>query len=238
MFVTGFLAEPMLPKTLALIDDDLEYTEFLSQHLHEQGVLVTVYADSNDLLADDSAYGFEFYVVDLMLPGVDGLELIKLVRRRSCAGLLVVSGHLGPHVFRQVVSAGADMYLTKPVQFEQVITAIEAVQRRAQSASQAESQWTLDRRARRLIAPDGAGVDLSEIDMALLSCLHGAKGEPVTRDALCRALGRTPDGDSPDGLNAIVFRLRRRIERATPIAAPLQSKARVGYVFRAPLKAI
>jgi DNA-binding response OmpR family regulator len=137
-----------------------------------------------------------------------------------------------------VVSAGADMYLAKPVQFEQVITAIEAVQRRARSASQAEAQWTLDRRARQLIAPDGAGVDLSDIDMSVLSCLLGAKGEPVTRDALCRALGRTPDGEAPDGLNAIVFRLRRRIERATPIAAPLQSKPRVGYVFRAPLKAI
>jgi DNA-binding response OmpR family regulator len=228
----------MLPKTLALIDDDLEYTEFLSQHLREQGVRVTVFADSNDLLADDGAYGFDFYVVDLMLPGIDGLDLIKVLRRRSGVGLLVVSGHLGPQVFRQVVSAGADMYLVKPVQFEQVITAIEAIQRRAQPVNPAEAQWTLDRRARQLIAPDGAGVDLSEIDMSVLTCLHGAKGEPVTRDALCRALGRPPDKDAPDGLNAIVFRLRRRIERATPIAAPLQSKAKVGYAFRAPLKAI
>jgi DNA-binding response OmpR family regulator len=228
----------MLPKTLALIDDDLEYTEFLSQHLREQGVRVTVFADSNDLLADEGAYGFDFYVVDLMLPGIGGLDLIKVVRRRSGVGLLVVSGNLGPQVFRQVVGAGADMYLVKPVQFEQVITAIEAVQRRAQPGNPAEAQWTLDRRARQLIAPDGAGVDLSDIDMSVLTCLHGAKGEPVTRDALCRALGRTPDGNAPDGLNAIVFRLRRRIERATPIAAPLQSKAKVGYAFRAPLKAI
>jgi DNA-binding response OmpR family regulator len=228
----------MLPKTLALIDDDIEYTEFLSQHLREQGVRVTVFADSNDLLADEGAYGFDFYVVDLMLPGIDGLDLIKVVRRRSDVGLLVVSGHLGPQVFQQVVGAGADMYLVKPVQFEQVITAIEAVQRRVQPANPAETPWTLDRRARQLIAPDGAGVDLSDIDMSVLTCLHGAKGEPVTRDALCRALGRTPDGNAPDGLNAIVFRLRRRIERATPIAAPLQSKAKVGYAFRAPLKAI
>ena len=228
----------MLPKTLALVDDDLEYTEFLSQHLREQGVRVTVFADSNDLLADEEAYGFDFYVVDLMLPGIGGLDLIKVVRMRSSAGLLVVSGHLGPQVYRQVVSAGADMYLAKPVQFEQVISAIEAVQRRAQPAGQAEAQWTLNRRARQLIAPDGAAVDLSVIDLALLSCLHGAKGEPVTREALCRALGRTPDGDAADGLNAVVFRLRRRIERVTPIAAPLQSKTRVGYVFRASLKAI
>lgn len=228
----------MLPKTLALIDDDAEYTEFLSQHLREQGVQVSVFGDSNDLLTDEGAYGFDFYVVDLMLPGVDGLTLINLLRRRTGVGLVVVSGQLAPDVFSQVISAGADMYLAKPVLFEQVISVIKAVQRRVNGANPSEAPWTLDRRARKLIAPDGGCVDLSDIDLAVLNCLHGAKGETVARETLCQALGRTPDGDAPDGLNAIVFRLRRRIERATPIAAPLHSKPRVGYLFKAPLKAI
>jgi two-component system, OmpR family, response regulator len=168
----------MLPKTLALIDDDAEYTEFLSQHLSEQGVRASVFGDSNDLLTDEGAYGFEFYVVDLMLPGVDGLELIKLLRRRTNVGLLVVSGQLAPEVFRRVVGAGADMYLAKPVLFEQVISGIEAVQRRARPTSQAASPWTLDRRARQLIAPDGASIDLSDIDMAVLTCLLAPKARP------------------------------------------------------------
>lgn len=228
----------MLPKTLALIDDDIEYTEFLSQHLREQGVEVRVFPDSNDLLTDEGAFGFGFYVVDLMLPGVNGLELIKLIRRRSEAGLLVVSGKLAPDVFSQVVSAGADMYLAKPALFEQVISSIKAVQRRVQPANPADAPWTLDRRARQLVAPDGATVDLSDIDMAVMTCLQAAKGEAVTREVLCQALGRAPDGSATDGLNAIMFRLRRRIERATSLTAPLQSKPRVGYLFKAPLKVI
>jgi two-component system, OmpR family, response regulator len=228
----------MLPKTLALIDDDIEYTEFLSQHLREQGVEVSVFPDSNDLLTDGGAYSFGFYVVDLMLPGVNGLELIKLIRRRSEVGLLVVSGQLAPDVFNQIVSAGADMYLAKPVLFEQVISSIKAVQRRVQPAQSADVPWSLDLRARQLVAPDGATVDLSDIDMAVMRCLQSAKGVAVTREALCHALGRTPDGTATDGLNAIIFRLRRRIERATSLTAPLQSKPRVGYLFRAPLKVI
>jgi two-component system, OmpR family, response regulator len=228
----------MLPKTLALIDDDIEYTEFLSQHLREQGVEVSVFPDSNDLLTDEDAYGFGFYVVDLMLPGVNGLELIKLIRRRSEVGLLVVSGQLAPDVFNQIVSAGADMYLAKPVLFEQVISSIKAVQRRVQPAQSADVPWTLDRRARQLVAPDGAAVDLSDIDMAVMGCLERANGMAVTRETLCHALGRTPDGTATDGLNAIMFRLRRRIERATSLTAPLQSKPRVGYLFKAPLKII
>jgi two-component system, OmpR family, response regulator len=228
----------MLPTTLALIDDDPEYSEFLSQYLQDQGVAVTVFASSHALLAHEGAYDFAFYLVDLMLPGIDGLELIDVLRRRTAAGLVVVSGRLAPEVFGQVVRAGADLYLAKPVMFEQVIAAIEAVQRRADGALRADSPWKVDRRSRQLVAPDGACVDLSEIDLAVLGCLVDARGQPVTREALCQRLGRKVDGDAPDGLNAVVYRLRRRIERATPITVPLQSKARVGYVFRAELKAV
>ena len=64
-----------------------------------------------------------------------------------------------PRVFNQVLTAGADMYLAKPVQFEQVALAIQAVQRRVAAASPANPPWRLDRRARQLIAPDGAIVD-------------------------------------------------------------------------------
>ncbi len=228
----------MLPKTLALIDDDPEYTEFLSQYLRDHGITVDVFHSSNALLAHSEAYGFDFYLVDLMLPGIDGLDLIDVVRRRSTAGVVVVSGRLAPEVFQQVVSAGADMYLAKPVQFEQILAAIEAVQRRADGAVRTEATWRLDRRGRQLVAPDGACVDLSEIDMTVLGCLVDSHGEAVTRETLCHRLGRTADGDAPDGLNAVVYRLRRRIERATPIAVPLQSKPRVGYMFRAGLTAI
>lgn len=222
---------------LALIDDDAEYTEFLAQHLRDRGMDVDVFGDSHDLMALDDPYHYDFYVVDLMLPGIDGVNLIKMLRRRTNAGVLVVSGRLAADVFRDVVTAGADMYLVKPVQFEQVEIAIEAVQRRAASpAAPHETGWTLDRRARQLVAPDGARVELSEADRALVECFVEANGEVVTRETLRRGLGKT-DGDAAgDGLNATIYRLRRRIEKATPSVVPLQSRSRVGYVFRAALK--
>lgn len=227
----------MLPHTLALIDDDLEYTEFLSQHLRDQGIQVDVFNNGHDFLAHTAPYSYDFYVVDLMLPGIDGVELIKILRLRSDAGVLVVSGRVAPDVFRNVVTAGADMYLTKPVQFEQVLIGIQAVQRRAGKDAAKAAEWRLDRPARQLIAPDGARVDLSEIDLALVECFVQAHGEVVSRDLLCQHLGKTEDNYDAGSLNATIYRLRRRIERATPILVPLQSKSRVGYIFRAPLKA-
>lgn len=225
----------MLPKTLALIDDDREYAELLAAYLRERGVQVRVFADSNDLLGVSHPQDYEFYVVDLMLPGVGGVDLIKILRKRSRAGLLVVSGRLGAEVFMSVISVGADMYLAKPVQFEQIEVAIMAVHRRVAEAQSAAAQWRLDRQARALIAPDGARVDLSDADLTVLECFVQAGGAVVTRDALRQRLGRAEGEEGSDGINATIYRLRRRIERATPSVVPLQSKSRVGYVFQAPL---
>lgn len=232
----------MLPKSLALIDDDKEYAEFLAQYLQEQGVRVDVFSDSNDLLVHADPYGYQFYLVDLMLPGIDGVDLIKLLRRRTTAGLVVVSGRLAPEVFKDVISAGADMYLTKPVQFEQVALAIKAVNRRISGNGQVQAEWRLERRTGQLVAPDGARVDLSDIDQTLMECFVEAHGEVVSRDTLRQRISKpdakADDEDTTDGLNATIYRLRRRIERATPLLVPLQSKSRVGYVFRAPLTAV
>ncbi len=228
----------MLPKSLALVDDDQEYTEFLATYLDDRGVRVDVFGDSTDLLADSTPYEYEFYVLDLMLPGVDGVDLIKVLRRRTDAGVLVVSGRLAPDVFKQVISAGADMYLAKPIQFEQVALAIEAVQRRAGSPGAVAQIWKLDRRACQLIAPDSARVDLSDADILLVEAFIEANGTVVSRETLRQRLGRTDEEPGADGLNATIYRLRRRIERATPALVPLQSKSRVGYVFKAPLSAV
>lgn len=228
----------MLPKSLALVDDDVEYTEFLAQYLRDRGVAVDVFGDSNRLLADPDAYGYEFYVIDLMLPGIDGVDLIKVLRLRTEAGLLVISGRLSPDVYAQVVDAGADMYLAKPVQFEQVALSIRAVQRRAASAAQGVVPWRLDKRGRQLLAPDGARIDLSGTDLSVMECFLAADGNSVTRETLRARLGYQKEGEGSDGLNETIYRLRRRIEKATPTVVPLQSKSRVGYVFKAPLKAM
>jgi two-component system OmpR family response regulator len=228
----------MLPKTLALVDDDVEYVAGLARYLRENDIDVVTFADSNDLLAHPAAYTYDFYVTDLMLPGVDGVHLIDVLRRRTNAGVVVVSGRLGPETFRQVITAGADMYLSKPVQFEQILLAIQAVCRRSAASDMGGRVWRLDRRLGQLIAPDGACVDLSDTDRSVIECFVEAQGEVVPRDKLLQRLGRGSEPEAPGGLNATIFRLRRRIERATPATVPLQTKSGVGYAFRAPLKVV
>ncbi len=227
----------MLPATLALVDDDTEYCEFLAQHLRTQGINVKAYGDSSDLLADLEPYRFDFYVLDLMLPGVDGAELIRILRKRTQAGVLIVSGRLGPEVFAEVINAGADMYLTKPVTFEQVELAIRAVHRRIMTTAKTATAWKLDSRRNLLTAPDGQLVELSPSDVTLMECFLKAQGEVVSRDHIRDLLGYSSTADSDNSLHATIYRLRRRIEKVTPLAVPLQSQQKVGYQFRAPLVA-
>src|SRR5438045_4600274 len=156
----------MFPSTLAVIDDDSEYADYLGQYLAQRGVAVQVFSDSDDFLVSAGAFEFGFYVIDLMLPGVDGLDLVRLVRRKGPAGIVVVSGRVAPDVFESVLRAGADMYLMKPVRFEQVALAIEAVQRRVASSRSQLAVWRLDRAARKLITPDGAPIEPSDNDLA------------------------------------------------------------------------
>lgn len=223
------------PANLAIVDDDAEFSDYLAQFLEQLGVRTRVFGDSDDFLTTPGALDFDFYILDLSLPGVDGMDLVRIVRRKSQSGIVVVSGRVGPEVFEAVLGAGADMYLMKPVRFQQVAVAIEAVQRRIQSGRSLTAVWRLDKSAHRLIAPDGARIDLSDNDLAILECFHAAGGEAVPRATLQQCLGRESGAQDDNLLAATIYRLRRRIERATSSAVPVHAEQKVGYSFRGKL---
>lgn len=227
----------VLPATLALIDDDPLFAPLLAEALRERGVTVTLYTDGDEFLTSPVAFDFEFYLIDLMLPGVDGLNLVRLVRRKGWAGIVVVSGRSDPDAFEEVMRAGADMYLVKPVRAEQIALAIGAVTRRIHGARAQADVWRLDAGAGVLITPNGVKVSLSETDRVVMECFLAAQGSTVTRSSLCERLGRDPASEPDNILHAAIYRLRRRIEQATPVTVPLRSEAKVGYTFRGKLLA-
>ncbi len=233
--MTGKAVLTIPPASLALVDDDAEFADYLAQFLEQLGVRTSVFADSDDFLTTPGAFDFDFYILDLSLPGIDGMDLMRLVRRKSQSGIVVVSGRVGPEVFESVLGAGADMYLMKPVRFQQVAVAIEAVQRRIQSGRSQTAVWRLEKTAHKLIAPDGARIDLSDNDLAILECFLDASGAPVTRATLQQCLGQEGGEQDDNVLAAKIYRLRRRIERATSSAVPVHAEQKVGYSFRGKL---
>ena len=226
-----------LPSTLAVVDDDQEFSRFLCQALIASGIQASWFADSESLLCSERPFDFDFYILDLMLPGIDGLSLLRLLRKRSSAGVLVVSGKLASDVFDQVINGGADMHLAKPVSLEQISLAISAVYRRiVRQRNDTQRAWQLDADRQRLTSPEGDVIELGDNDVTILSCFPLAEGGVVARETLCERLGRPVLDTSDNGLHAMIYRLRRRIEKVTGAVVPLQSQSRVGYVFKAPIQ--
>jgi two-component system OmpR family response regulator len=94
----------------------------------------------------------------------------------------------------------------------------------------------LDADRQRLTSPEGEVIELGDNDVTILSCFPLAEGGVVPRETLCERLGRPVLDTSDNGLHAMIYRLRRRIEKVTGAVVPLQSQSRVGYVFKAPIR--
>lgn len=191
-----------------------------------------VFEDSDEFLLSPSAFDYDLYVVAVRQPGVSGLDLVRLIRRRSQAGVIAL-GEDDDMV--RALDTGADMLLGPQATGEQINAALRAVQRRTRPGPVVEPAWILDDARALLSAPGGQEVSLSESELQVMRCFAEAQGQPVPRGQMMQRLWGSTDPSMDNALHATVYRLRRRIEQAGCAMAPIQSVSRVGYSFRAPL---
>lgn len=192
----------------------------------------TVFEDSDDLLLSPLAFEYDLYVVQLQQPGVSGLDLLRLIRKRSQAPLVAL-GSTDDLV--RALDTGADMLLPPSSDGAQVAAALRAVQRRVQAGQAVEPAWVLDDARALLSAPGGQDIALSDSELLVMRCFAESDGQPVPRSQMMQRLWGQVDSSMDNALHATVYRLRRRIEQAGCPMAPIQSVSRVGYSFRAPL---
>lgn len=199
-----------------------------------------VFDDSDDFLLSPQPFDFDFYVVAAAQRGVRGLDLIRLIRRRSSAGLIALS-ETGDDDFAHLLDAGADMVVSATAPAAHLVAAIAAVRRRTSrpgatsTAAAAQPGWQLRAAEAVLQAPDGTRIALSESDLLIMNCLAAAEDRRVDRRQLVEALWGADAGAMDNALHATVYRLRKRIENAGQVVVPVHAVARFGYEFRAPL---
>ncbi len=198
---------------------------------------VTIFEDSDDFLLAPNAYGFDFYVLQLNQRGVRGMDLIRLIRRRTAAGIVALLDK-DPDEFTLALESGADMVLSQHTPSDHLMAAIKAVQRRAASSHatpQGQGIWTLLVERSILQTPDGTQIALSDSDLVIMQCFAAAEGGKVDRQMLVERLWGHEAGSMDNALHATLYRLRKRIEQAGQALVPVHAIARVGYEFRAPL---
>lgn len=229
---------PIDRKSVVIIDDDTDYLANMTEYMTARGYDVARYDSAEAYLKTEMESRDAFHIVDLMLPGLDGVDLIALIRARGSRGIIVVSGRVGPDAYNSALAAGADLYLQKPIRFDQVIFSIQALQRRYDSsvAPAAASGWIITR-ATSVLKPPGPRakpVRLAPAELAFLVSLAQAEGTTLSRDALVRELQIEPGPDYRN-LTALAYRLRRKMELEADTPPPFRTVHGVGYAASEPI---
>lgn len=221
-----------IPNHICIIDDDADFAQFLSHYMESKDSRCTVFDSAEALLESNSISEFQAFIIDLGLPGLDGVDLAALTRAKTDAVILVISGRLGPDAFNSALAAGADMFINKPVRFDQVFNALASIWRRAPKRYTSTSNWRLSADGASLTNPNGELVQLSQLEARLIRGLMRSKGVPVTRADLVE-FAHMQGGAEHRNLDAAIFRLRRKIEKETGQPSPFKTVHGVGYLLAA-----
>ena len=227
-------------KKILLVDDDPELRQLLATYLGRHGLDVLLLPDTKQLDAYLERYQPHLVVLDLMMPGEDGLSACRRLRGRGETVPIIMLTARDEPVDRIVgLEMGADDYVGKPFDPRELVARIEAVLRRGvQPAAAPQTQageyrfgdWVFDRATRRL-ERSGVFVALTSGEFALLNALVTNAGRPMKRERLLE-LTRGEDSESFDrAIDVQIHRLRRLIESDPAQPRFLQTVWGHGYVF-------
>lgn len=227
-------------KKILLIDDDPELRRLLATFLDRHGYDTLLLPDTQQLDAFLTRYQPRLVVLDLMLPGEDGLAACRRLRQRGEDVPVIMLTARAEPVDRVVgLEIGADDYLGKPFDPRELVARIDAVLRRGRGPVSAPAGgagsyhfggWEFDRAARRL-SRGGTEVVLTSGEFALLNVLISHAGRPMKRERLLE-MTRGEESESFDrAIDVQIHRLRRLIEIDPARPRYLQTVWGVGYVF-------
>ena len=235
------MSEPAQPHVL-VVDDDREIRDLLSRFLTKHGMRVTAARDGVEMMKALAERGIDLVVLDLMLPGEDGLALCRRLRGQSGLPVIMLTA-MGEDTDRIIgLEMGADDYIPKPFNPRELLARIKAVLRRAQAlpTTPAPSSdalhfagWTLELATRRLLSQDAREVPLSTGEYDLLYAFLTHPRRVLSRDQLldlARGRAAVPFDRSID---IQVMRLRRKIEDDPKEPTLIKTVRGGGYMFSA-----
>jgi two-component system phosphate regulon response regulator OmpR len=221
---------------ILVVDDDPELRRLLSDYLTDVGFEVDLAGDGEQMRRAIARGMPDAIVMDLMLPGTDGLALTREVRAASTVPILMLSAR-GEEIDRVVgLEVGADDYLAKPFSPRELLARLRALLRRAKAPVAQASEglvfghYRLDPAARRLLK-DGAEVDLSSAEFDLLKVFAERPGRVLSRDVLLDLLKGYEREPFDRTVDIRVGRLRRKIEPDPANPVFIRTVRGEGYLF-------
>jgi len=226
---------------ILIVDDDREIRDLLGRFLQKHGLRVTTARDGREMRAALEDWSIDLIVLDLMLPGDDGLTLCRELRGRSKMPIIMLTA-MGEETDRIVgLEMGADDYVAKPFNPRELLARIKAVLRRASERAEAQpaangqtarfAGWTLDLARRRLESPAGTVVSLTTGEYELLVAFVDHPQRVLSRDQLLDFTRGREAAPFDRSVDIQVSRLRRKIESDSAAPELIQTVRSGGYVF-------
>lgn len=226
-----------------IVDDDAEIRNLAAKFLRAHGHRVTAVRDGREMWPTLKSAAVDLIVLDVMLPGSNGLDLCRELRKTSRVPIIMLTA-LGADTDRIVgLEIGADDYLAKPFNPRELLARINAVLRRAKSAGDTAEpvrsvgtrlvfeSWTLDLMRRELINPKGVVVDLSTGEYDMLLTFLEAPQRVLTREQLLDGAKNRVATGFDRVIDVQISRLRRKIEASEDSQAMIKTIRGVGYMF-------
>jgi DNA-binding response OmpR family regulator len=227
-----------MPTCVLLIDDDVRLVAMLGDYLRSRGYQVDVCGDGEAGLAAQARADYDAVVLDVMLPGIDGLEVCRRLRARSPVPILMLTAR-GDDMDRIVgLELGADDYLPKPFNPRELLARLAAILRRTRGVAQADTilrfgHLEIDR-ASREVRVRGQRRELTSRQFDLLLLLAERAGRVQTREQLMDAL-KGEEWDSVDrSIDVHISRIRQLIEDDARHPRLVQTVRGAGYVLTPP----
>ncbi|NTX05645.1 response regulator transcription factor [Myxococcus sp. CA051A] len=200
-----------------LVEDDERLARLTARYLQEHGVVVTLAHTGNDALVESSRHVFDVVLLDLMLPGRDGLEVCRDLRGRTDVPIIMVTAR-GEEADRVLgLETGADDYLPKPYSSRELLARIRAQVRRARGKAGPSTQpvqagrLLLDPRSLRATL-DGRPLQLTTYEFSLLRVLAERAGRVLSREQLLDLVKGSADEVFDRSVDVHIFRLRQKLE--------------------------
>lgn len=197
-------------------EDDNAVRRFLSHGLAEAGYAVTAACDGNEALVRAKSEPFDLFLLDIMMPGLDGVSLCGLLRAHGItAPVLMLTARDRVEDKVQGLAAGADDYLSKPFEFDELLARIAALLRRSTRYGAARlscADLTLDP-ATRQTRRAGRNIELSAKEYALLEYLVKNRGRIVAEEEIIRQVWANPFDPLTNVVSVYIHHLRAKIDK-------------------------